>query len=95
MNFLKNLKQTVIALDQFLNCVFGSFISIFKHSHRVWADETLSAYLYRHKHYWYVNIFRRIVDVVFFIPNGFNFNHCQDSYMSEMTRSHLPPCFRQ
>ena len=43
----------------------------------------------------FANIFRRLVDVIFFIPNGFNFNHCQDSYTSEMTRAHLPPDFRK
>ena len=30
-----------------------------------------------------------------FIPNGFNFDHCQDSYISEVMRSHLPPDFRK
>ena len=89
-----NLRQLLIAVDQLLMTLYGLIISFFA-PHKVYADETMSAYLYRHKHYWYANIFRRLVDLIFFIPNGFNFDHCQDSYVAEMTRSHLPPEFRK
>lgn len=94
MNFLKNLKQTVIALDQLLNCVLGSFISIFKHNHRVWADETFSAYLWRRHNYWYVNILRILVDCLFFIFT-FKWNHCERSFKSELEGHHLPESERK
>jgi valyl-tRNA synthetase len=45
------LKQTAIALDQFLNTFIGSG----------WADETLSAYYFRRRH-----MLRPAVDILFF-----------------------------
>lgn len=89
-----NLKQLLIAVDQLCMVLYGVVISFFA-PHKVYADETMSAYLYRHRHYWYANIFRRLVDVIFYFPNGCNFHHCQDSYDSEVMRSHLPPDFRK
>ena len=94
MTLLKNLKQTIIALDQFINCVFGSLISIFKHNHHVWADETLSAYLWRRHTYWYINIFRILVDCVFFVFT-FKWNHCERSFKSELEGHHLPESERK
>lgn len=89
MTFLKNLKQCLIALDQFVFCVLGTIFSLFKTSHRVYADETLSAYLYRQKKYWYINAVRVLVDSIFFIFT-FKFNHCEESYLSELNRTQSP-----
>lgn len=91
----RNLHQVVIAIDQLINTLLSVIIGLCNGTHEGYADETMSAYLYRHKHYWYANIFRRFVDVIFYFPNGCNFHHCQDSYESEVMRSHLPPDFRK
>lgn len=42
-----NLYQLLIVLDQLANCVLGIIVSLFNWNHRIWADETLSAYLWR------------------------------------------------
>ena len=86
---LHNLKQTATAGDQFLFCILGTIVSIFKPTHKVWADETLSAYLWRQHNYWYINIFRLLVDLIFLILT-WKKGHCESSYNSEINSSHLP-----
>ena len=68
------LKQIAIALDQLVNTIFGG-----------WADETLSARLYRTR-----SPFRKVIDLLFF----FDKDHCHTSYLSEIKRAQLPPEYR-
>ena len=89
MTFLKNLEQTLIALDQLINCCLGTIISIFLHSHKVYADETISAYLWRRHNYWYINILRVCVDALFY-PFLRSMTHCEKAYESEIKRAHSP-----
>lgn len=86
---LHNLKQLMISFDQALNCFTGSIVSLFKPSYQVWADETLSACLWRNKNYKCVNVIRRIVDALFFVFT-LKKEHCKLSYESEIQRNHLP-----
>ena len=72
--------QTLIALDQLINAIFGG-----------WADETISARAYRRqakKTRWYVTM--HVIDAVFFWQT----RHCMQSYVAEQTRRHLPPEYR-
>lgn len=69
------VKQLLIALDQCFNVLFGSG----------WADETLSAYFYRTKHW-----MEPIVDHIFFWQD----RHCYNSYMSERNRMQMPAEYR-
>lgn len=85
-----NLKQTAIAVDQLVRCLIGVVVCLFRWDHKVWADETMSAYLWRQRKYWYVNTLRVIVDILFYIPNGFSWGHCEASYESEKNSLHLP-----
>lgn len=89
MSRLHNLKQTAIAVDQLTNCLIGSLVSIFKREHKVWADETLSAYLWRQHKYWYIDWLRKAVDVLFFVFTR-KWGHCERSYENEKTSQHLP-----
>ena len=82
---LHNLKQLMISFDQALNCFIGSIVSLFKPSYQVWADETLSACLWRNKHYKCVNV----IDALFFVFT-LKKEHCKLSYESEIQRNHLP-----
>ena len=84
-----NLYQFLIVLDQLANCVLGIIVSLFNWNHRIWADETLSAYLWRQHEYWYINIFRVLVDSIFFIFT-WKWNHCEESFKSEQEAAHLP-----
>ncbi len=74
-------KQIPIALDQFVNTLFGG-----------WADETLSCRAWRQrekKNRW--SIMRRVIDALFFMQK----NHCRKAYESEIKRRHLPPELRE
>ena len=84
-----NLKQMLISFDQSVNCSLGTIISVFKPSYQVWADETLSACLYRNRSYKCVDIIRILVDALFFIFT-WKKEHCKRSYESELNRLHLP-----
>ena len=67
--------QIAIAVDQLINTLFGGM-----------ADETLSARAYRHK----IDGSRKwpawLIDHLFFWQK----DHCQNAYLSEIKRSHLP-----
>ena len=84
MNFqrlLGRLKQIAIALDQLVNTLLGG-----------WADETLSARLWREElngKMW-ARVLRPTVDILFF----FDPNHCYTSYLSEIKRKQLPETYR-
>ena len=88
----ENLHQLVIAIDQLLNCVYSVIVGLFNGTHRAYADETFSAYLWRRRFFWYVNVLRVIVDVIFmpFMKQGFKLTHCRLSYENELERKHSP-----
>lgn len=87
-----NLHQLVIAIDQLLNCVYSVIVGLLNGTHRAYADETFSAYLWRRRSFWYVNVLRVIVDVIFmpFMKQGFKLTHCKLSYENELNRAHSP-----
>lgn len=80
------MKQTLIAIDQFLNCIVYIRDDGFGY-----ADETLSARLFRcyiqgivsEKYY-------EFVDKLFFWQD----RHCYHSYRAESERRHLPSHYR-
>ena len=88
----KNLHQLVIAIDQLLNCVYSVIVGLLNGTHRAYADETFSSYLWRKHHLWYVNVLRVIVDVIFmpFMKQGFKLTHCRLSHENELERKHSP-----
>lgn len=88
----ENLHQLVIAIDQLLNCVYSVIVGLLNGTHRAYADETFSSYLWRKHHLWYVNVLRVIVDVIFmpFMKQGFKLTHCKLSYENELERKHSP-----
>ena len=90
--FGENLHQLVIAIDQLLNCVYSVIVGLLNGTHRAYADETFSAYLWRRRFFWYVNVLRVIVDVIFmpFMKQGFKLTHCRLSYENELERKHSP-----
>ena len=70
--------QVLIALDQLLNAILGG-----------WADETISARLFREK-----SKFEGVVNLLFFWDKENDKKHCQLSYESEVIRQQLPPEYR-
>lgn len=88
----ENLHQLVIAIDQLLNCVYSIIVGLLNGTHRAYADETFSAYLWRRRSFWYVNVLRVIVDVIFmpFMKQGFKLTHCRLSHENELERKHSP-----
>ena len=71
--------QVLIAFDQLVNAMLGGF-----------ADETLSSRAWR-QHVAGVRSWpKRLIDSLFFWQD----NHCRESYISELQRSHLPPSMR-
>lgn len=88
----ENLHQLVIAIDQLLNCVYSIIVGLLNGTHRAYADETFSSYLWRKHHLWYVNVLRVIVDVIFmpFMKQGFKLTHCRLSHENELERKHSP-----
>jgi hypothetical protein len=73
------VKQVLIAVDQLANALLGG-----------WADETLSARLWRLQH-----PAHRWVDALFFWDRQGVVRHCELSYRSELLRSQLPKSYRQ
>lgn len=88
----ENLHQLFIAIDQLLNCVYSVIVGLLNGTHRAYADETFSAYLWRRRSFWYVNVLRVIVDVIFmpFMKQGFKLTHCRLSHENELKRKHSP-----
>ncbi len=84
-----NIHQTAIAFDQLCGCLLGLIVTLFNWSHKVWADETMSAYLWRQHEYWYINILRILVDCVFLIFT-WKWNHCKRSFENEQNNTQLP-----
>ena len=71
----------LIAFDQFIFCFCSLGWS--------WPDETISSSCYRaeQKGKWYGKIFRPFIDFLFSLLED---DHCYESYMAEVKRSHLP-----
>ena len=95
---VENCRQSLIAIDQWVNTLGGILHSILDicqlsrtPSEVYYADETLSAHSYRD----YKNSVRmwpmKIIDNLFF----FDKNHCEESYESEIERRQLPPEYRE
>lgn len=86
---MHNLKQTLIAFDQLVYCVFGTLLSIFNRKIKVYADLTISAQSYRleQKDLWYGKFLRATIDLMF---RPFGKQHCYLAYLSEKNSSHLP-----
>lgn len=78
MSYLKN---NLIALDQLLNTLLDGS-----------PDETLSSRAYRADKQGKVfgKLFRPIIDTLLFLQD----EHCKQSYLSELSRKHLPETFR-
>lgn len=77
------LVQMALAFDQLANAGLGG-----------WADETISARAWRlhmHKRRWAVA--RLLIDAAFMLIG--QRNHCQDAYISERERKHMPPEHRR
>ena len=84
--FLHNLKQLLIAFDQFLTVLV--FMVLFPKL-TSWADETFSARCHRMA-LGGITLPEKIVDKIFF----FDKNHCAESYKSELEGRQLPPSLR-
>lgn len=84
-----NLKNCLIALDQFLYCIAGTLLSVFNWKIRVYADMTLSAQVHRLalKNYWYGIYLEYLINFLF---RPFEFEHCRKAYESELANKHLP-----
>lgn len=85
----RNFHHIFIAIDQLLGCLLATIIGIFNGTHKAYADETISSFLWREKKRWYVNVFRVAVDVIAipFMHNGLHLTHCQKSYEHELNRT--------
>ena len=72
--------------------MYSVIVGLLNGTHRAYADETFSSYLWRKHHLWYVNVLRVIVDVIFmpFMKQGFKLTHCRLSYENELERKHSP-----
>ena len=77
----RRLSQIPIAIDQFVNTLFGG-----------WADETISSAAWRKRnegHWW--RFLRCFIDCLFF----FQPDHCRTAYESELCRKQLPEELRK
>lgn len=74
------MKQVAIAIDQLLNTLLGG-----------WADETLSARMWRHRGLAWWREARWLVDKLFFRQP----NHCYQSFVSELQRKQLPEDYEE
>jgi hypothetical protein len=75
---MSRLEQIGIALDQLVNALLGGY-----------ADETLSARIWRHRATWKRRLL--IVNTLFF----WQINHCKEAYESELYRKQLPKEYQQ
>lgn len=91
------VSQTLIALDQFLNCAL-SLLSPWAWG-GAWADETLSCRAYRS---WrdgrpFGRLLMPAIDLLFrwqTLPAG-AIGHCHGAYLKERTRYNMPPELRE
>ena len=85
--FLHNFKELLISVDQLVQVLIGLVVSIFLWSHRINADETMSAYCYRHANLWYCKPLEFLVNCIMYIPEkliyGYSWGHCKRAYENE------------
>ncbi len=77
---IRRIEQIFIALDQFVNTIFGG-----------WADETISSRAWRKRgdgRGW--AMLRKGIDFLFFWQK----EHCLNAYLSERNRLQCPPELR-
>lgn len=82
----ENLFQLFVAIDQVLNVFLGM---IFKPYRVHYADETISSASHRRRVRGKAFNANLIDKLFFFQPN-----HCEEAYISERDRAHLPPELR-
>lgn len=82
MTLRDHILQFLIAADQLVNTLIGGY-----------ADETMSARVYRNSHhYWYARAARWALDIVFSPRKR---DHCRKAFDSEVTRGHYPAWYRR
>jgi len=79
------LLQAAIAFDQFINCLVSLFIG------GGWADETISARMWRNRAMPWWREARWLVDKLFWGQP----NHCYQSFVSELQRKQLPEDYQE
>ena len=79
------LLQAAIAFDQFINCFVSLFIG------GGWADETISARMWRNRAMPWWRGARWLVDKLFWWQP----NHCYQSFVSELQRNQLPEDYQE
>ena len=72
--------QVLVALDQLANTLIGGY-----------ADETVSARVYRHYLKGEQKWAYKLINSLFF----FQEDHCKEAYESELNRMQLPPSMRE
>lgn len=88
---LHNFKQVLIAFDQLVYCIFGTFFGIFNSNVKVYADMTVSAQAYSlaQRGYWYGRVLEKVINCIFWDKD-----HCKNSYQAELENKHLPEDMR-
>lgn len=88
--FFYNLKQLLICLDQLAQGIIGCVVSVFLWSHKIDADETMSAYCYRHRQYWYGRAMVFVINCIMYVPERliykYTWGHCKRAYERELIR---------
>lgn len=86
--FFHNLKQLLISIDQLVQVVVGLIVSMFLWSHKIDADETMSAYCHRHNKYWYGRVMEFVVNCIMYLPEKLiyklQWGHCKRAYEQEL-----------
>lgn len=82
MTAKEHVLQFLVAVDQVANTLIGGY-----------ADETMSARVYRNSHYyWYARAARSVLDFVFSPRKR---DHCRRAFDSEVRRGHYPAYYRR
>lgn len=85
--FLHNFKELLISADQLVQVLIGLVVSVFKWDHKIDADETMSAYCYRHANLWYCKPLEFLVNCIMYVPEkliyGYSWGHCKRAYENE------------
>ena len=82
------MKQTLIAIDQVINTLTYAKLEGFG-----FADETLSARIWRLRHSRNWNIAQNIIDSIFMLLFKEQ-HHCWNSYLAEYKKHQLPEDYR-
>lgn len=100
VTLLHNVKQALIAFDQLVQTLIGVIACFFCIGHKIYADESMSAYSHRHaKNYWYGRVMEFCINCLMYVPEkliyGLGWGHCERSYESEMNKTQLHPDYRK